>query len=202
MSITNYTELQASIASWLHRDDLTAFIPDFIALAEVQLSTDVTAREMETRLPITITAANPYFSLPNDMVEMRRLRLNTEPYQVLKYATPDEIDEDYGTSASQRPAVFTVIGTQAQVAPIPDADYTGELTYKQRIPALSSTNATNWLLTLYPNVYLFASLSAAAIWAESDDADLAKWTTFYQAGINAINNIEWYSGTTLRVRAR
>ena len=35
MAITNYTQLQSSIASWLLRDDLTAVIPDFITLADV-----------------------------------------------------------------------------------------------------------------------------------------------------------------------
>ena len=32
MALANYTDLQSSIAAWAHRSDLTAIIPDFIAL--------------------------------------------------------------------------------------------------------------------------------------------------------------------------
>jgi len=34
MPLSNYTELRASIADTLNRDDLTNAIPDFITLAE------------------------------------------------------------------------------------------------------------------------------------------------------------------------
>ena len=40
MPLSNYTELQASIADTLNRDDLTNQIPDFIRLAEAQLGRD------------------------------------------------------------------------------------------------------------------------------------------------------------------
>ena len=41
MSLTTYTELKASIADWLLRDDLTAVIPDFIALYSIGETIDV-----------------------------------------------------------------------------------------------------------------------------------------------------------------
>ena len=41
MPLSNYTELTASIADTLNRDDLTAVIPDFIKLAEAQLNRDL-----------------------------------------------------------------------------------------------------------------------------------------------------------------
>ena len=34
MALTNYTELKSNIADFLNREDLTAVIPTFIALAE------------------------------------------------------------------------------------------------------------------------------------------------------------------------
>ena len=37
MALANYSDLQASVASFLHRDDLTSEIPDFIKLAEADL---------------------------------------------------------------------------------------------------------------------------------------------------------------------
>ena len=41
MALTTYTELKASIADFLNRDDLTTVIPDFITLAESQINRDV-----------------------------------------------------------------------------------------------------------------------------------------------------------------
>ena len=46
MSISTYAQLQAAVANWLHRTDLTAQIQDFIALAEARLSADIDARPM------------------------------------------------------------------------------------------------------------------------------------------------------------
>ena len=49
MAITNYTDLQTSIANFLARSDLTAQIPDFIKLAEVRLSRELESRSQEKR---------------------------------------------------------------------------------------------------------------------------------------------------------
>ena len=73
MSITNYSELQTSVANYLNRSDLSSIIPDLITLAEAQLSADVVARDMETRTTLTTTASNAYVTLPTDMLEMMRL---------------------------------------------------------------------------------------------------------------------------------
>ncbi len=43
---TDYTTLQATIASYLARSDLTATIPEFIRLAEDRLSRDLRIRQM------------------------------------------------------------------------------------------------------------------------------------------------------------
>ena len=47
MSITNYTNLQSTIADYLNRDDLTSVIPVFIQLAEAQMNRDIRHYEME-----------------------------------------------------------------------------------------------------------------------------------------------------------
>jgi len=46
MGYTNYTALQASVASYLGRNDLSAVIPDFISFAETRLSRDLRTRLM------------------------------------------------------------------------------------------------------------------------------------------------------------
>lgn len=201
MAITDYASLQASVANWLHRADLTTQIPDFIALAEAKLSSDLVARPMEVRTNLAATGGNAYVTLPTDMLEMVRLTLQTDPLVTLKYASADELTADFPTSTTGRPAVFAVIGGQVQLAPIPDSNYTLELTYQQRIPALSSSNTTNWLITSFPNAYLYGALCAAQPFIVND-ARLTTFQALYREAVDGINSIDWYSGSTMRVRAR
>lgn len=201
MSISTYSELKQAVASWLHRTDLGTRIPDFIRLAEARMSADIDARPMETRATLTATAGDAWVTLPSDMLEMRRLIVATDPVRPLKYATPDQLSSDYPMAFAGQPAVFAVIGSELQLAPIPDADYSLELTYLQRIPALSDSDPTNWLLTAFPNAYLYGALAAAHPYL-IDDERLPVFQTLYAEAVGGINKIDWYSGTTMRVRAR
>ena len=85
-------------------------------------------------------------------------------------------------------------------APIPDDTYSIELSYCQRIPALSDTNPTNWLLNLYPDAYLYAALCEAQPYMIGD-ARLPVFEQRYQVAVQNINAIDWYTGSTMRVRA-
>lgn len=201
MSITNYAELQASVASWLNRGDLSINIPDFITLAETQLNTDLKTRAMEAKTTLSTVAGTNTVALPVDMLEMRRLQVVGTYNQPLSYRSPDEISIDYAANGSGQPVVFTVIGGNIEVAPIPDGVYSLELTYQQRIPSLSDANTTNWLLTSWPNAYLYASLIAATPFI-MNDARLQTWAQLYSQAIAGINGIDWYSGSTMKVRVR
>ena len=207
MAITTYAELQTSVANWLHRSDLTALIPDFIMLAESRMNADIESRSMEARVTLTCvpgsTLAARLVALPTDMLEMRRLSVvDTDPAQVLEYKSPDQIMQDnpYLLSAA-RPSCFTVIGANIELASPPDAAYPLELIYQQRIPALSVSNTTNWLLAGFPATYLWGALASASPYTQ-DDERIAIYERKYQEMVNTINRIDWYSGSTLRVRAR
>jgi hypothetical protein len=201
MSITTYAELQTAVASWLNRGDLTSNITDFITLAEAQLSAEVRGRLMDTKTTLTTVIGVNTVTLPTDMLEMRRFQVTGSYNQPLSYRTPDEQSIDFSANSSGQPIVFTVIGANAELAPVPDAVYSLELTYRQRIPALSASNTTNWLLTAWPNAYLYAALLAATPFI-MNDARLPVWQALYKQAIDGINEIDWYSGTTMKVRAR
>ena len=203
MAITNYSSLQTAILSTLHRSSdssLTTTVKDWIALAEAAMSADLKSRAMETRSNVTCTAGNAYVTLPTDYVEGRRVLLSsTTPKKALKYVTPDEITQDYPFDITGEPSVYAVIGGELQLAPVPDSTYTLELAYVQKIPALSDSNTTNWLLTANPNAYLYGSLVHAAVYLRND-AVLAVYRQLYTDAIEATNTIDWYSGTSMQVR--
>lgn len=87
MSFSTYADLQAQIANWLARDDLTSYIPDFIRLFEC-----AAARKLKVRLQNTTTTLTPssgVATLPTDFLGVRRLTWTGSPIQELSYVAPD-----------------------------------------------------------------------------------------------------------------
>ena len=179
MAITTYSELKSAVADWLNRSDLTSAIPNFIALAEAQLNRQIRHRKMITRADATLDT--PYFAVPGDWLENIRFQLNTNPVTPLVYRTPEQLLEDnqvYVTSG--QPMFYTMVGQQFQVLPAPDGSYDAELLYYAKIPALSDSNTTNWLLTEAPDVYLYATLAQSAPYLKEDERTNT-WLSLYQA---------------------
>lgn len=201
MTIANYSDLQTAVADWLNRNDLTARVTDFIRFGEDQLSIDLKARQMEAQVTLTTTAGVATVALPTDMHELRRLRVDVPYSQPLSYRTPDEISADYSSDAVGQPIVYTVIGFNAELAPVPDAAYSLKLTYQQQVPALTDTNTSNWLLTDFPSAYLYASLLAAEPFLKNDER-IPVWQAMYEKIVSSINGSDWAVASTLRVRAR
>lgn len=201
MALDTYSDLKASLANWLHRADLEALIPDFIRLAEIQMNADVTSRSMETRAVLTATAGDANLDLPGDVLDIRRLQVLGSFNRVLIYRSADEVAQENPLSRSGVPEVFMVHGSSLELAPIPDSNYSIELLYYQRIPALSDANPTNWLLTICPNAYLYGALLAAQPYLINDER-IPTIQSLYRQAVDGLNSIDWYSGSTMRVRAR
>lgn len=177
MALDSYTNLKASVADWLNRGDLAAVIPDYIAMAEAQIGRrlvkDGPVREMMGRSDATI--ATEFVALPTDFLGARAFYLGAN-YLPLEYVDPEEIvrRKTLYPSVSGDPQVYSVVGGQFQFWPWSAGTFTGELTYWKRIPALSGSNATNWLLTTHPDAYLYGSLLQAAPYLREDDR-VAVW---------------------------
>ncbi len=194
--ITDYTTLQAGVTEWLARDQdttLIARIPTFIQFAEAKLNRELFVRQMEQRSTTAtdITASEPEFiSLPTDFQSMRRVRITSvtgKPH--LDFKSGVQIDE-YRTSrgnATGQPGFFTVFGSEMELAPTPDANYTLEMIYRKNIPALSS-NSTNWLLTLAPDVYLYGSLLESAPYIK-EDSRIQTWALGFTTALDGLNRL-------------
>ncbi len=178
MAITTYAELKSAVADWLNRDDLTSTISDFITLAEAQFNRTVRHRKMVARL--TSTVADAYTNVPADWLQTIRFQLNTNPVTPLLFVTPEQaLEESMVYSAGQQPLFYTVVGQQFQVVPAPDASYSSELLYYAKIPALSDSNTTNWLLTESPDLYLYGALIQSAPYLKEDER-INTWAGVYQ----------------------
>lgn len=200
MAITTYAELQTAVANWLHRSDLTTIVPTFIDLAEARINGDLDARFQDKKVVISTVAGTETVSIPDDLINIRHISAETSYVQTLKYLAPDQFESQFPYTVSGVPNVYTVIGTNLYLAPIPDAAYDLDLVYKSRVPALSESATTNTLLTTYPNVYLYATLLESAPYLK-DDARIQIWENQYKEAIQTVNAQDWYSGSTMYVKS-
>lgn len=198
MALANYTDLQSSIASWLHRSDLTSVIPDFITIAEKRIAGDLVARLMDTVLTQPTIANQNYIAAPSDLLNIRSIAVQSDPVTVLDYLTPDQFNSQYIYGEAGVPRSYTVIGSNIYLGPTPDAVYSVLNTYQSSIPALS-LSGTNWLMTNYPHVYLFASLCASVMYTK-DTSAIPAWEQAYKEAIESVNANDWYSGSTMSIR--
>tara|TARA_B100000524_G_scaffold174283_1_gene89438 strand:+ start:2905 stop:3525 length:621 start_codon:yes stop_codon:yes gene_type:complete len=187
MALTNYTELQTSIAEFLNRDDLTAKIPDFIVLAEAQMNAELRHWRMEKRA--TASLDSQYTAVPDDFIQPVRFSIIGSTISSLSQTDSKTITDlrTANNNPSGRPTEYTILDGSIEVYPIPDATYTLELLYYEKLDALNSGNTTNWVLTTYPNAYLYGSLLHSAPYL-MEDQRINTWATFYQKAIDDINS--------------
>lgn len=197
--ITDYSSLQTGIANWLHRSDLTAVIPDFIGIAEQRMNSDIVARDMDATVTLTTVANTSLVATPSDILESVRMVILGSPNIALNYLAPEALTKQFNSTITGQPVAYTVLGNNFQFGPVPDSVYSIEYVYRQRIPALSSSNTTNWLLTKWPYVYLYAALVEAAPYLGQDQR-LAVWEAKYQDLVKNINDIDWFTGVSMKVR--
>lgn len=204
MSITTYAELKAAIADFLNRDDLDAAIDTFIDLAEADMNRAIRHWRMEGRSTAEIDTQ--YSALPADFMEAIRFYITsgfTHPLEPISQAELlSRKREDLNTSGE--PRFYAITGGEIEVYPAPDGTYEAELYYYKRIDALSDSTTTNWLLTYYPDAYLYGALVHSAPYLK-DDARIQVWVGLFQnaiASINAESDKTKFGGKGLRIKVR
>src|SRR5574343_2023173 len=112
MTITSYTTLCTDLTNWLGRSDLTSYYDNFISGAEQRLwygsddaspfpSDPLRCRGMETSTTIVTSAQT--VNMPSDMLEVRRMVLQSSPLVQLIYQTPDHFWSNFTSTATSKP---------------------------------------------------------------------------------------------------
>ena len=202
MAISTYTDLKTSVASWLNRDDLTSVIPDFISLAEAGINRDLRHYKMIERADATLDSR--YVQMPTDWMETVRFSITSGNTYRLELVSRDDMLEyrQKTADASGRPRFYANIGDTIEVFQTPDADYTMQLQYYAKTPALSDSNASNWLLLDAPDVYLYGTLIQSAPYLQ-DDARTQTWAALYAAALQSLQKASddtRFAGSGLRMR--
>lgn len=192
MALSNYTDLQTSIAAWLHRSDLTAAIPDFIALAESRINSALTLRVMEAEAALTTVIGQNYASMPSRMVEAICAFITISGIQtMLTRVDPASIPAG---NVNGMPQYWATDGDTIKFDCPLDNTYTITLRYKQGF-ALASTS-TNWLMTRHPRVYLYGAQSEACAYTR-DPQGLSLFDGLFNQALRDANTSENYA-TELR----
>jgi hypothetical protein len=199
--VTTYSGLVATLQKWLNRSDLGDVIPDFITLLEDRLNRILREPEMEDQ--VTISTDGEVIDLPTDFREVRNIYLDTDPRQALQAVSLNTLRTKYADQTTGKPEVYAIRGWTAVLGPAPDDTYDLILDYYQDIPALNSSNETNWLITKHPSIYLYGALvmAEAYIW---DDERIPMWKSAWDEALGELmgqGNRKRFGAGPVRLRA-
>jgi len=198
MAISTYAELQTAVANWVNRSDLTDRIPEFIALAEAQINSDMDLRTTESDQALTAVVGVRTIALPAAYREPVGLWLavGSESREELPYLQPQLLDV---TTTNARPSFWTVDGTNIAFDCPSDAAYAVTFRMKGGV-ALSGSATTNLILTNYPHLYLFGAIKEFAVYDR--DADLMQLAEGkYQAALEQARHKEGRAKALATLRA-
>lgn len=212
MPLANLSDLRSAIADFgTGRTDLAqSVIDNFITLAENDIehgtygdgggavTPPLRVRQMEVRT--TLTLVGEYTNLPTDFLQMREVSWSSQGNKPpLKFMTPEAFDSTYSTSLAGPAKSWTVVGTQLRVGPGAGAGTDVlNLSYYGSIPALVDSGS-NWLMTSYPNAYLYGSLRHLAPYIGAMDF-LPVWQSAFISSVWAIIRSQGtgsFSGTSM-----
>lgn len=172
-------QLKASVDSWLIRDDVAVSGGDFteiMLLAESEIARDVRCVIQEATTTLNFTGRSA--DLPYNFLEIRNVFVDSQ-VRSTEYMTPQAIRESSSWNTGRAGAFWTIeAGSQAAgderlaiTIASPASASTPldmEVMYWARFPALVNDIDTNWLLANHYDVYLYATLRAAAEYIQED----------------------------------
>ena len=207
MALATYSDLKSTVADWLNRQDLTSVIPSFISLAEAGFNKNEELRLKPSIVRATATFDGQYEALPSDYLEMLNLTVDVSgETKKLQFLTMNQMDNYRAAFTSPNvPKYYSIVGGQLELLPTPPSPgYTAEMVYYAKIPALSDSNTTNWLLTAHPDVYLYGTLIQSAPYLR-DDERIATWSTLFTKAVedaHAADDRALFAGAVLKARAK
>lgn len=192
MALANILELKAALADYTTRSDLP--LNTLIALTEAKFASTIKHRLAERYTEIPVATGVASFPLPVDFQEGRNLQIAHQP---LTLASIDSLNAEPGDTNR-----YAIVGTTVRLQSRPAKDVAVGLTYYARVPALTEAAPTNWLLSTFPDVYLYGVLLEYAIWAQDQDKQAAYGTLLAAAlgNLNTDHARGSFSGSTLQTR--
>lgn len=195
MPFTGYTDLQASVADWLARDDLEPQIVDFIWLAECDIQRAVKFRLADKIQVANSIAGQGYVELPEDYAEGGFLRwTGSTSMPSLEVGSYDMMHRHQQAPFSSNISggdtiVSTLHGNRLYIGQEP-GEIAYELFYKAGVQHLTAKDPSNYILKEYPDCLLFGALVVAAPYLGADER-IGTWATMYTNAKEETRMAEW-----------
>lgn len=199
---STYAELVQELTDYLRADtNIVGKIDLFIGLAESDMNRELRTSEMEVEITDTITGG--YIDIPSDLLQIRNIRSQyPNGDHSLRLVTPEIMSRAAHSGASGPATFYSVQNNQIQLAPgVEDNEI--DLLYYQRIPALTDTNTTNWVITNWPLLYWYGCLSKAWEYRE-DDSQEAKYSARFAEEVRRVqlaDNAKRWIGQSIQMQA-
>jgi len=207
MALTNYGTLKTAIASRLSRSNMTALIPDFIAIAESKmmrgdLYSQLPALRVDDMLTeVTLTLNDGEVTLPAGYLEARRIYIDTSETPALTFIP---LVKWYSLGAEGQagiPRLYTIEGNKLKVAPY--GVYDLNLYYYAAVDPLDQDADTNFIFDKAPHAYLYGALAEAYDHIRQHDRANLYRQQFASAvrSMNDASQLAEISGDVLTMRA-
>jgi hypothetical protein len=158
--LDSYSALTTAIGTWEERTFTSTETDQVIRLVEAKADRKLKA-DFRRRTSATInTDASGTGTLPTGFVGMTSLVRDVLGSVPLKQVSWDAMISRNPYEISDDGQVYAINGTTIQIAPVTDDNYLAK--FSSVLTGLSSGTATNWLLALAPDFYLFGCQAAAA----------------------------------------
>ena len=186
-AFADYLDLRTAVIELVKRPDITDVFDRLTQLAESYLNRELRVRKQVTNLAVTVS--NGSAGLPSSFREMIGL-YDLNGYELVQQPLQGQRPIGVGYYALENYLLFA-----------PDGEYTAQ--YYAKLPTITdSMTDKNWVLTEYPEVYLYAVAVEAA--KHVRDAELLPVVTGYRdeaiAGLRADDNRARYSRARVRVQ--
>lgn len=167
MALDTFANLKTSIEAWLDdADTYDGAVDDIILMAESEFNRRLRVPEMEVRSQATVSGQ--YLALPSDFLQLRAIYLLNDAYIRLDQLPITQLRVDYAAYTTGQPRAYAINDGQFVFGPQPDTTYTAEIVYYAKIPALSVSNTTNWLLAAHPDLYLAQCMGLGELFGFND----------------------------------
>ena len=145
------------------------------------------------------TGGTSVVGLPSDFLSMRDFYIDQNPRQSISYLSPSAFTRDARAAESGLPVFYTQKGSELELAPIPDTNYTLVLLYYAKPEALSDSVPSNEFMAVCPDALLYGALLEAEPYL-MNDARLPVWSQLYQNAVTSLaesDNTSEYAGVPL-----
>jgi hypothetical protein len=204
----DYTSLLTSVENWSLRSDAAtvAEIPTFIEFAEHSFNHGIPERGIaplrvrEMLVTDDIPMTDGVGTIPTDYLQYLSAQSVASTPRPLAYSAPVYNEYAFADGAAGLSNSFYINASSLYVYPLSDSDV--RLTYYGKIPALSVSNTTNWLVEKMPSIYLHGALLQLALFTKDNEL-LARSQAMVAAGIDGLNMTDTlgrYAQTGSRMR--